>query len=225
MLFAALGLSVALTSCMKDFDNTPAPAVSGLNFIHASPTSEKLDFFVGTSRGNNQDFFFGKKLGYFDLYSGSNKVSVAKKGGTNVLYSENVNLQPQLGYSLFLIGKVDSLKFLLVKDSLSLPATGKANVRFVNVSPDAPALNLGIMDLATDSKDLFTDKAYKQYSEFATINSGDKITFTAKNKVTGVVEATLPNVKIESGRTYTIWAKGLKAATDSTKLGLAIFTH
>jgi len=222
MLVAVLTVSAVLTSCSKDFDNTPAPAVSGLNVIHAVPTTELFDFYVNNTRGNNQNFSFTQKLGYFNLYSGSSKISVTKKGNATALASENFNFQPERGYSLFVIGKVDSLKFLMVKDSVSLPASGKANIRFVNASPDAPALNLA---LSTGTTDLVTDKAYRQYSEFTTIDAAPKVTLTAKNKTTGAVEASLADVKIESGRTYTIWAKGLKAVTDSTKLGLAIFTH
>lgn len=222
MLFAALTLSAVLTSCSKDFDNTPAPAVSGLNVIHAAPTTELLDFYVNNARGNNENFGLGKKLGYYNLYSGTSKISIAKKGSQTALASENFNFEPERGYSLFVIGKIDSLKFLMVKDSVSMPASGKANVRFVNVSPDAPALNLSV---GTSATDLVTDKGYKQYSEFTTIDAAPKVTFTAKNKATGAVEATLSDVEIKSGLTYTIWVKGLKAATDSTKLGLAIFTH
>lgn len=222
MLFAALTLSAVMTSCSKDFDNTPAPSVSGLNMINASPTTELLDFFVNNTRGNNENFDFGKKLGYYNLYSGTSKISMTKKGSQTALTSESFNFAPERGYSLFVIGKIDSLKFLMVKDSVSLPASGKANVRFVNVSPDAPALNLSVGTAATD---LVTDKGYKQYSEFTTIDAATKVSFTAKNKATGAVEATLPDVEIKSGETYTIWVKGLKAATDSTKLGLAIFRH
>jgi hypothetical protein len=222
MLLAAVTLSAVVTSCSKDFDNTPAPSVSGLNMIHASPTAEKFDFFVGNTRGNNEDFFLGKKLGYYNVYSGTSKISITKKGSQTALASENFNFAPERGYSLFVIGKLDSVKFLMVKDSVSLPASGKANIRFVNVSPDAPALNLAVGTAATD---LVTDKAYKQYSEFTTIDAATKVTFTAKNKATGAVEATLPDVEIKSGSTYTVWVKGLKAATDSTKLGLAIFRH
>ena len=222
MLFAGLALSAVLASCSKDFDNTPTPAVSGLNVIHASPTTELLDFYVNNARGNNENFGFSKKLGYYNIYSGSSKLTVTKKGSLTPLAAQDFNFQPERGYSLFVIGKVDSLKFLMVKDSVSLPGTGKANIRFVNASPDAPALNLSLAGSATD---LVTDKAYKQYSEFTTVNAASKLTFTAKNKATGAVEATLPNVTIEAGATYTIWVKGLKTATDSTKLGLAIFTH
>lgn len=222
MLVTAVTLSAVLTSCSKDFDNTPAPPISGLNVIHASPTTEKLDFLVGNTKGNREDLDFGMKMGYFNLYSGISTITAVKKGSTTTLVTDKFTFAPERGYSLFLIGKVDSLKFLMVKDSLVVPASGKARVRFVNVSPDAPALNLSVAAATTD---LFTDKAYKQYSDFTTIDAADKVTFTAKNKVTGAVEATLTDAKIEAGRNYTIWVKGYKAATDNTKLGLTIFAH
>jgi hypothetical protein len=222
MLFAGLALSAVLASCSKDFDNTPAPAVSGFNIIHASPTTELLDFYVNNTRGNNKNFGFTQRLGYFEVYSGTSKITITKKGNGTPLIGENFNFQPERLYSLFIVGKVDSLKYLMVKDSVSLPASGKANIRFVNASPDAPALNLSV---GTATTDLVTDKAFRQYSEFTSVDAASKVTLTAKNKTTGAIEATLPNVNIEAGRTYTVWAKGLKAATDSTKLGLAIFTH
>jgi len=222
MLFAALTVSALLVSCSKDFDDTPAPAISGLNIIHAIPTTELLDFFVDNTRANNEDFGFTKKLGYYNLYSGERQLNITKKNSATSILSEKFKMEPERGYSLFIIDKVEAPKFLLVKDSVSLPATGKANVRFINLSPDAPALNLAIAGTATN---LFTDKAFKQYSEFTTINAGEKVTFNATNKESGAIETTLADVKIESGKTYTIWVKGLKSAVDNNKLGLTIFTH
>jgi hypothetical protein len=222
MLFAAVTVSAVLVSCSKDFDNTPAPSVSGVNIIHATPTTESLDFFVDNTRANSEEFSFGKKLGYYSLYSGSRQIAVSKKNTSTPLLTEKFNLQPERVYSLFIYDKLETPKFLLVKDSASAPGNGKANVRFINLSPDAPVLNLAINGSATD---LFTDKAFKQYSEFKTIDAGEKVTFNVKNKETGLVETSLPDIKIESGKTYTIWVKGLKAATDATKLGLTIFTH
>lgn len=222
MLFAAVAVSALLVSCSKDFDDTPAPAVSGLNIIHAVPTTELFDFFVDNTRANNEDFGFTKKLGYYNLYAGERQLSITKKNSGTSILSEKFTFEPERGYSLFIIDKFESPKFLLVRDSVSLPASGKANVRFINLSPDAPVLNLAVAGAATD---LVTDKAYKQYSEFTTIDAAQRVTFNVKNKETGAIEATLPDVDIVSGRTYTIWVKGLKAATDNNKLGLAIFTH
>jgi hypothetical protein len=218
---AALTLSAVMVSCTKDQDNIPAPTVSGLNVIQASPTNEKLNFIVDNTIANTSDFSYTNKIGYLNLYSGSRQLSVAKKGSTTPIFGAKVAFNPQIAYSLFIIGKLDTAKFLVLKDSASTPAAGKAKIRFVNLSPDAPALNLAI---AGKNTDLFTNKMYKQYTTFETIDAAEKVTFNIKDN-TGVVQSTLADIKVEQGKIYTIWVKGFKAATDDTKLGLAIFTH
>lgn len=219
---AAFTLSAALVSCSKDDDNTPQQQISTLSVIHASPTTEKFDYFVDTKKANTADFAYTNKADYTNVTSGNRKVIITKKGLTAPLLSDTMTLKPSIGYSLFVVDRVETLKYLLLKDDLTKPAAGKARIRFVNVSPDAPALNLAIAGVTAD---VFTNKVFKQYSAFESINAADKVTFNVKNKETGAVEATIADVKIESGKIYTIWVKGLKSATDDTKLGVAVFTH
>jgi len=221
IIIAAIALSAALISCTKETDMTPIE-ISGLSIIHASPTSEKLDIFIDSEKANSTDLSFTNKIDYLNVLSGSRKVVVKKKGVTDALLTDTLTLEPQKGYSLFVIDKIGTLKYLIVKDSLSTPAAGKASVRFVNASPDAPALNLSIGGSTTD---LVSNKSFKGYSDFITIDAADKVTFNLKNKETGAVEASIADVKIEAGKIYTIWAKGLKVATDDTKLGVSVFTH
>ncbi|MHA4893729.1 DUF4397 domain-containing protein [Pedobacter sp. PWIIR3] len=221
-LFTALALTATLSSCMKDEEFTPQP-VAGLSIIHASPTTEKLDFYVDNSKANlGVDFAYGTKVDYLNLFPGQRKLSITKKGVQTILKSENFTLDASVGYSLFVAGQLENVSLLLLKDDLNLPVAGKARIRFVNLSPDAPALSLAISGKDTD---LFTNKLFKEYSTFESIDAAEKVTFNLKNKETGAVEATLADVKIESGRIYTIWVKGLKAATDDNKIGLAVFQH
>lgn len=221
-IIAALTLSIALVSCKKSDGNYAPIEISGLSIIHASPTAEKLDVYVDNTKANTQDFSFGTKQDYLNAFPGNRTLTVTKKGSAAVLKTEQVTLVSQVGYSLFVIDKLENIKFLLLEDNLARPAVGKAKIRFVNLSPDAEALNLAIEGKATD---LFTNKLFKEYSAFEPIDIAEKVTFNIKNKNTGAVEATLADVKIEDGKIYTIYAKGLKAATDDTKLGAAIFTH
>lgn len=220
-IIAAVTLSVALLSCSKKQDYIVVD-ISGLSLIHASPTTEKLDVFVDNSRATINDFAYGSKIDYLNAYSGNRKVDVTKKGTGVTLKTDAIVLAPNKGYSLFVIDKLENIKFLLLEDDLAKPATGKAKIRFVNLSPDADALNLAIDGKPTD---LFTNKAFKEYSTFEAIDPGDNIKFLVKNKTTGNVEASIADVKIEAGKIYTIYAKGLKAATDEMKLGAAVFTH
>lgn len=220
-IIAGIALSVVLASCLKKQDYTVVD-ISGLSVIHASPTTEKLDVFINNTRVTPTDFGFGFKGDYLNAYSGQRKFDVTKKNVPLSLRTDMFMLAPTKGYSLFVIDKLENVKFLLLEDDLAKPAANKAKVRFVNLSPDAEPLNLAIEGSTTD---LFTNKAFKEYTTFEAITPGNNLKFIVKNKATGNVEAFIADVKIEEGKIYTIYAKGLKATTDETKFGVAIFTH
>ena len=220
-LLTALALTLGLSSCMKDdFENTPI-SISGLSLVHASPTTEKLDVFIDNTRAT-EDFGFGAKIDYLRAYSGDRTITVTKKGLTTRLTSDVVKLLPDSAYTVFVVDKFEAIDLLTLRDDLTKPATGKAKIRFVNLSPDGGALNLAINGVATD---LVDNKAFKEFSSFLLVDAAESVTFNIKNKATGTVEATISAVKIEDGKIYTIYAKGLKATADDTKFGAAIFTH
>ena len=217
LLFALL-----FTACSKSDSLDSAPIyISGVSLIQASPTTEKLDVYISNTRASKDDFSFGEKTDYLNVYSGSRTFTLTKKNSATPLTSAPFTLEATKGYSLFVIDKLENVKFLLLTDDLILPESGKAKVRFVNLSPDGGTLNLAIAGKTTD---LATNKAFKDYSSFELVDAAEKVTFNIKNGA-GLVEATLPDVKIESGKIYTIWTKGLKSAIDDTKFGAAIFTH
>jgi hypothetical protein len=223
-IVTAVALSLGLASCSKFDDSNYDPIeVSGLNVIHASPTTELLDVYVDNSKANNAtDFEFGDKIGYLSAFSGNRRINVFKKNSTTSLKSLDYNLEPQLGYSLFVVNKLEDIELLMLKDNLTKPAAGKATIRFINLSPDAGSLSLNVNAAATD---LVANKAFKEYSDFITIDAAEGVNFDVKNATTGAVETSVTNVKIEDGKIYTIYAKGLKANTDDTRFSAKIFVH
>ena len=220
-LIAAIAITSIMSSCMKENDVQPQQPVAGLSIVQASPTTENLDVYVDNTRALF-DLAYAKKVDYLNLFPGSRKLSITKKGNQTVLLSEQLTLKDYLGYTLFITDKLETAKFLFLEDDLTKPATGKAKVRFVNVSPDAPALNLAIAGKETD---LVTNKVFKEYSTFVEIDAAEKVTFNVKNKETAALETSIADVKIVAGGIYTVWVKGLKAATDDKKLGVAVFQH
>lgn len=218
---AVAAFSSILVACKKD--NPEPQPISGLKVINAFADTMSLDFIIDQSIINSNPFKYNVKSGYLNLYPGSMKIGIAKRKVNKFLASEQFTLAPSKGYSFFVLDTLatSTKKFLLIEDDLSDPEANKAKVRFINLSKDAPALNLGIQGKDTD---LFTNKAFYQYSSFASIDPGESVTFNLKENTT--VKATLPNVKIEKGKIYTIYAKGLKDATiDSLKFRADIYTH
>lgn len=217
---AVLAVSVVFAACSKD--RYESVQVAGLSMINAFAAPDSLDFYVDQTRVNGKAFKFNSKIDYQNLFPGNRALSIAKRGSNKALASERFNLVSGIGYSIFVLDTVNTntKKYLLTQDDLSAPAADKAKVRFINLSTDAPALSLRINGKDTD---LFTNKAFYEYTSFTSIDPGASITFNIQG--TGA-QTTLPNVKIESGKIYTIYAKGKSTATiDSLKLGAAIYTH
>lgn len=222
VLLAALCTSLIFTSCMKDDKNYEPIFISGLSFIHASPTTEKLDVYIQNSKVETQNFVFKSKLDYLRAYAGKRTISVSKAGATTKLKTDSVDLEKDMGYSVFIIDRLETLSFLKIKDDLTAPASGKAKIRFINLSPDAGSLHFS---LANASTNLVEDKNFKDYSNFIIIDASDKVSFVVKDKTSGNTITTLNDIKIEAGKIYTVYANGLKANTDALKLSASIFTH
>lgn len=220
---AALVLSLGFLSCSKLDSNYQPIQVSGLNIIQASPTTELLDVYVGNERANqNVDFEYGNKIGYLSAYSGNRVFNVTKKGTPTSLKSLTYNLKPQLGYSLFVANTFANIELLMLEDDLTKPATGKAKIRFVNLSPDGGNLSLNVGGAATD---LATNKAFKEFSTFESVDATASVTLNIKNATSSAIEATIPGIKLEEGKIYTVYAKGLKSGTGDLGFSAKIFVH
>lgn len=220
IICALFALTLFLSACKKDWGNSDTITIAGIGFVHASPGTGALNFIVDNQKANNKEFNYTNDLGYFGIYPGTKLFGITKKDSLKYLSTANVSLQSGLFYSAFVIDVLPAPKILVVEDDLTAPATGKAKIRFINLSPDATALDLAVEGTSTA---LVTAKAYKEASAFISIDPSASYNFQIKESNT--VTATLPATKIEAGKIYTLWAKGLKSKTDSTKFGLSIITN
>ncbi|MGZ3872263.1 MAG: DUF4397 domain-containing protein [Mucilaginibacter sp.] len=209
-------LSAMLSSCIKSHtSDTPAPPVALLSVIQASPDQPLLDFSLDGTRVNLNSIAYGDDLDYFRAYAGSRRAAFSKNGvvGTSVI-SDTITLKQNVAYSLFLINKASTPQYLFLTDSLTQPTAGNANLRFVNVSPDAPAVDLAVKDGAV----FVPNKAFKGHSSFLPIQ-GKRYTFEIRKAGTTTVLATLNNVEVTPGYVYTILFRGFAASTTApTKL-------
>lgn len=222
-LSAVCLLSLLLTSCLKDKTQTYTPPAAFVQFIQASPGEQPLDLYLNSNKVNLLPISYGDGLDYFRAFSGTRIVNIYTHPGNSKIFSDTVNLKTDSIYSMFLINKATNPGLLLLPDSLTKPAAGKASIRFVNVSPDAPAVDLAIKDTTTA---LVSNKAFKGYSPFFPIQAGKTYTFEVRQHGTNTVLATLTNVALNNNQIYTIWFHGLAVTTiDSDKLKADIITN
>jgi hypothetical protein len=211
-----------LSSCLKNNTDYYAPPVAYVSFIQASPNEPPLDLYLNNNKVNQPPIGYGTTLDYFRAYTGTRTVNLYNQGTMNKVLSDTVNLSANVAYSLFMTNTTAHPDLLLLTDTINQPAAGKANIRFVNVSPDAPAVDFAIKD--TTAK--VSNKAFKGFSSFLPVQGGKSYTFEVRQHGTSTVLATLANVTVSSGLVYTIWFHGLTNTSNiANKLGVDIVTN
>lgn len=214
--FLLLSLAATLfVSCRdNDDDDLPEPDAAAISVVNASPGQTAFNFAFDNQIVNGPALTFGIQSGYLLAYAGQRKFD-ATLGGTNQsVLTETITLEKDKYYSLFISGS-SSLSAFLTADDVSAPASGKAKIRFIQLSPDAGTLALNIKGGAT----LFNGQDFKTASAFAAI---DPATYTLEIKNTGGTAIAEKEVTIAAGKIYTVWAGGMLAGTGNTAMTIFV---
>lgn len=200
-----------LSSCLKGGE--PAEIrVARAAFLNAVPASEGVDIGldqnqVNNSNAENSDFAYGDTLGYVNAFPGQRWVRVfdpERDIYDAPLTEGTINFIPGEAYTIYVVG-YDELGLVATADNLSEPASGKAKIRFINLSPDAPSLSFG---RSGEEPLIASDKEFKKYSDFTEIDAGETHTFGITTHQGGDLVHSF-SLNLEEGGIYTIWAKGL----------------
>ncbi len=229
----ALGL---FSSCDKDDDDIAAPAK--LSATHASPGSPAVDIYVDGTKATSTQLSYPNTTGvagnpYLEVNSGVRNVKVSPNGTLNVI-DANLSLDPGKAYSVFaydVLGSGTTLRALLLTDDLTAPATGKAHIRFLHLSPDAPAVNIELVMTGSAAINL-NNIPYVGPSPNATTLSAftpvDAGAYTVNVRASGTTAVVLSvPLTFTAGKIYTVYARGLLANGVGTTLGLSasLITH
>lgn len=209
-IFFSMALLVLLVACNPDdeeFVSEPVE-VAYVSIYHAAPNAPAFDISVDGRIINNNPFEYTAYSGYLNFFTGNREITFRSMNADNALIDTTFNFEDGKAYSLFAINRLSNIEALLVADSAAAPAEGKAMVRFINLAPDAPAL-----DLTAESTPVFTGKQFKDATQFTEIDAN---TYTFEVKNAGGTEAMLSarDVDILPGRFYTIITRGFVSPPD-----------
>lgn len=220
-LVAGVVLASTVAAC-SDKDDTPILPRSALSVTQASYDAEDLDLFINTEKVNKAGAFkFKNTTGYLNVLSGKINLTVKNAAGDkDTVKTAELDLKEGVFYSVFVANTVEDIEYVVIEDSLAAPAEGKAQIRFVHLSPEVDALNISVKDAETD---LFEDLEFKKASKFKQIDA-NTYAFDIKGADSEEVLFSLENVKIEKGKIYTIWTKGTVGGVETAKFGAEVIT-
>jgi hypothetical protein len=172
--------------------------------VHASPDAPAVDVWVdGKAALTNVPF---KAISdYLALTAGDHKVQVVQTGKTEpAAISATLKLDPDKDYTVVAAGRLAEIAPLVLVDNNAAPAAGKAHVRFVHTSPDAPAVDIAVKGGPV----IFPNVAFKGASQYVPVDAG---TYDLEVRPAGKTDVVLavPGVKLDAGNVYTVFAMGL----------------
>ena len=215
-LLAAAGLLIlTAASCKKEINNDPLPAIAAISIYNAVPDAPPLSMYLNTSKIQNDSLLYKGNIGYASANIGARQL-IAFKSGTKV-FDKAITLEDGKFYSAFLTGNYSTADVTLLQDSLYNPAAGKANIRFVNMTIGAPALDLGVNTGGT----VVAGRTYKANSGYISVDA-KQYNFVVRDNGSTVNKVVLPAVNIVAGHNYTIWTRGIYTATDAAALGAEV---
>lgn len=173
--------------------------------IHASPDAPAVDVYVDGSKVLSNVGFFTASA-YLDVPAGEHRFQVTPAGAPadQAVIDARATIQAGRAYTVAATGKLADIKPTILADNLAAPAAGKAHVRVVHASPDAPAVDIKVKG----GPALISGLAFPNDSGFTPVDAGTyNLVVTPAGQ--DAVALDLPNTKLEAGKIYDIYAVGL----------------
>lgn len=203
-LYTLLAVAVVtlISACGKS--DTQVTEYGVLSVYNASPSLTTYDVYINGSKLNSAALPYAGGVKYTQLPTGTYEAKFNIASETESVYTKTGIALGNNGVStLYLTGTTGNFDGLLLSDNFTGTSTDKAYVRFINLSPDATALDLRIKDATSN---LASNQAYKSNSAFVAVDAGAKI-FEIKETSATAAKTTV-EASVANGKFYTIIAGG-----------------
>ncbi len=226
-LFTLLAIVASSIFWMSCSDITPVLTFgeSKIRIVNAIPDAGNIKLFSGDSLKTPNGLNFGQSTGYINISGGVNNFLVRNNDQIIEKSRLNFKLDTNRRYTLFIAGSLtkDSLTYVSLKDDLSILTDTTAKIRFVNLAPNSPFVDIIFAKNSTDNLTSFSSINFKSGADYKQFKPGTYIIITrVAGQKTDLLS--IPNFKIEAKRVYTLWLKGYVNGVGTQTLGIELLT-
>mmetsp|Transcript_3620 Transcript_3620/g.4007 ORF Transcript_3620/g.4007 Transcript_3620/m.4007 type:complete len:211 (-) Transcript_3620:37-669(-) len=183
-----------------------------VRFAHASPDAPAVDIEVDGLKVFRDLKFKGVTF-YAPLPAAKYNVSVVAAGTTGpaVIQVDEFDVTHDQIITVAAAGKLANIGPVVFMDDTRRPNNGFVAIRFVHLSPDAPAVDIAVKGGPV----LFKNIAFKGASTYAQVKPG-KYDLEVRVAGTTTVALDVPGVELGPDRIYSVFAEGLLATKSLT---------
>lgn len=214
-LWTLAALTVAVTgfsSCLKNSNPEPQKPVTYVAFVNSLATTFGSDIFLDGTKITTKEIKFGEAAGQV-FNPKSYKFDFKKYGADSLLATVTAVFDTSAYNTLILYGdKNDGAHIHRIRENWANPATDKANVRFFNLMPESPAVDLFIGGNKVFSSRQYEDFVTGQYDNFTATPEGSQV-MVAKDAAGTEIAIDNNSVTLVRGGFYNIYLQGVKGTT------------
>lgn len=246
-----------IVSCKKEIKTTyqnPVTDSAHISITNISPVISNLQFYLNNNLINlpGAPLSYGKTvsaiyvnnanpynpdttlLPYINIPSGYQQLGFGTYGNSNIFNTVNNNFAPSGNYSIFITDTLihGQVKSVVLKDSVATTDSTKSQIRFINLSPDAPPLDVwAYPDAGYNGYKLFSGCAYLpndfnsfiKAESFSVINAGP---YYFEATVAGTSKVVLGGLLMVYGkRVITIYTKGYISGSGVNAIDVGVIQY
>ncbi len=187
---------------MINYMNTNQSA--NVRILHAVPDAPNVDVYAnGALLAAN--VAYGQVTAYMPVEKGTYEITIYPAGtNMNPVVRQMLCLEANENLTIAAIGTLSTISGMAIIDSNQPMQSGKAMVRFIHLSPNAPAVDITLPDGTV----LFSNVSYQQATQYIAVPPAN-YTLQVRVANTNNVVLTVPNVQLGANNYYTVYAIGL----------------
>jgi hypothetical protein len=190
---------------MRDYtiDRMPERSTGSVRVLHAVPDAPGVDIYVNDEI-IARNLKFGENTPYARVPAGKHHISLYVAGTKeSPVLTNSLVVDPNSATTVAAAGTLDTIGFLAIPDSPMTMQSGKSMVRFSHLSPNAPAVDITLPDGTV----LFDDVSFKELTSYIAVSP---MNYTLQVRLAGTpdVVLTVPNVRLDPNKAYTVYAVG-----------------
>jgi hypothetical protein len=246
-----------LISCKKEVNNiyqTPVTDSSSISITNASPSVSNLQFYLNNQPVSlaNAPLSFGQTaygiyvnnanpyhpdttlLPYINISSGYQQLGFGSSGSSDMFSNLNDKFEPGNSYSVFITDTIHhgQITTVLLHDYVGKTDSTKGQIRFLNLSPDAPPLDLwaylnaGANGFKVSSNCAYIPNDFNSLINAQTFSLIDPGPYFFIAAVAGTSDIVLQGQLYIPGRSIiTIYTKGYVAGTGTNAIDVGVIEY
>lgn len=210
-----------LSACLPDIDAPNLPPAAYVSIYQGAPDAPGIQVSANSNIVNNAPLNYTQWIAYAAFYPGKRDFRFSAFNSATSLLEKELELKADTVYSVFLVEMEDSIDAVMVEDNWAEPTADRAQIRLVNLSPDAGTISMEKSDSTTP---VFTGSTFKAITDFEEVTTGNTILTIKSSEGESLIST--GTLELRGNRVYTLILRGLKSeTTGEKKLDLQLITN